>query len=355
MLTLLAAAAFTLLQPKLYRSSTSLVLTFKEDNPFERVGIPAQLSSSYIATQLDIIRSQRVALQVVDMLGLENDPERRENFLAVSGGEGSIRNWIAYDLMKNLRVEPQRDSRVVNISYESTDPKVAALTADAFAKAYIDTTLELSMEPARRNAAWFDEQLKDLRERLDSAQARLTEFQQEKGIIALDERLDTETSRLNNLSKSYVDAQEATFDVQSRQLGRNHPEYRRAVERESSLRSSLEQQKNRILELKKQRDELEALARDVEVEQQSYEATLQSFYRTRLESQFNQTNIAILSPAVPPKSPFSPNVVLNMLSALFLGVILSIVLALISELSNRRILMEDDIPDLLDTRVLTTV
>ncbi len=355
LLTVLTAAAFTLLQPKLYRSSTSLVLTFKEDNPFERVGIPAQLSSSYIATQLDIIRSQRVALQVVDMLDLENDPVRRENFLMASGGEGSMRNWIAYDLMKNLRVEPQRDSRVVNISYESTDPKQAALTADAFAKAYIDTTLELSMEPARRNAAWFDEQLKDLRERLDVAQAKLTEFQQEKGIIALDERLDTETSRLNDLSKSYVEAQEATFDVQSRQLGRNHPEYRRAVERESSLRSSLEQQKNRILELKKQRDELEALARDVEVEQQTYEATLQSFYRTRLESQFNQTNIAILSPAVPPKSPFSPNVVLNMLSAVFLGVLLSIVLALISELSNRRILMEDDIPDLLDTRVLTTV
>ena len=355
LLTVMTAAAFTLLQPKLYRSSTSLVLTFKEDNPFERVGIPAQLSSSYIATQLDIIRSQRVALQVVDMLDLENDPVRRENFLMASGGEGSMRNWIAYELMKNLRVEPQRDSRVVNISYESTDPKQAALAADAFARAYIDTTLELSMEPARRNAAWFDEQLKDLRERLDLAQAKLTQFQQDNGIVALDERLDTETSRLNDLSKSYVEAQEATFDVQSRQLGKNHPEYRRAVEREGSLRASLEQQKNRILELKKQRDELEALARDVEVEQQTYEATLQSFYRTRLESQFNQTNIAILSPAVPPKSPFSPNVVLNMLSAVFLGALLSIVLALISELSNRRILMEDDIPDLLDTRVLTTV
>jgi len=355
LVTVATAGVLTFIQPSRYLASTSLVLTFKQDNPFERVGIPAQLSSSYIATQIDIIRSPRVALKVVDLLGLEEDPVRREAFLRATGGNGSMADWVAADLMSNLQVEPQRDSRVAMVSYQSTDPRQAAILADAFAQAYIATTLELSMEPARRNAEWFDEQLKVLRQRLEEAQSRLTVFQQEKGIVALDERLDTETSRLNDLSRSYVVAQSETLDVKSRQLGENHPQYKRAVERERALRGSVASQKTRILVLKKQRDQLDALARDVEIEQQTYEATLQSFYETRLESQFNQTNIAILSPAVAPKEPFSPNVALNMISAVFLGLLLSVVLAIVSELSNRRVLLDDDLVEILGTRVLGTV
>ena len=78
-------------------------------------------------------------------------------------------------------------------------------------------------------------------------------------------------------------------------------------------------QKQRILELKNQRDELDSLAREVEIAQQTYEATLQNFYESSMESQFNQTSISVLNYAIPPQAPSSPNVTLNMLSALFLG------------------------------------
>jgi uncharacterized protein involved in exopolysaccharide biosynthesis len=355
LITILTAAVLTGLQQNRYVATTSLVLSFEDDNPFERAGIPARLSSNFIATQLDIIRSRKVALKVVEILKMDETPQSIRSYQRNSTNDISIRNWLALSLMPNLIIEPLRDSRVVNISYRSSDPLRSAELADAFAQAYIEITLELNMEPARRHAEWFDDQLKVLRKRLDGAHSRLTTFQQEKGIVALDERLGTESSRLNDISKRLVKAQDETYDVTSRQLGRNHPEYRRAIEREQSLSNSLEMQKQQILKLKNQRDELDALAREVEAEQQTYEATLKNYYETLMESQFNQTNISVLSPAIPPQAPSSPNVMLNMLSAIFLGLLLGLGLAVSTEMLNRRIRTTEDVNEFLGSKVLATV
>ena len=176
-----------------------------------------------------------------------------------------------------------------------------------------------------------------------------------KGIIAIDERLDTETSRLEDLSKSLIDAQADLADVQNRQLGRNHPEYRRAVGRESSASESVAQQKRRLLQLKGQRDELGALVREVENEQRNYDATLQSYYQTRLESQFNQTRIAVLSPAVVPQRPVSPNVILNIASAIFLGLLLGIAMVIFGEILKPKIRTDEDVRDLMGVEVLGVV
>ena len=353
-ITVGTAAFFSLNQPNQYVARTSLVLNFNGENPFEQAGIPAQLSSSYISTQVDIINSRNVSLKVIRDLKLDEDPWFREAFIE-SNTVGSIGDWIASIIQRNLTVELSRDSRVIQVGYKAVDPENAAVMANAYAQAFIATTLELSMDPARRSAEWFNEQLKVLRKRLEDAQARLTSFQQEKGIVVLDERLGTETARLNELAKKYVAAQAETYDVKSRQLGKNHPEYVRAIKQEGALRYSLEQQKKQILELKQQRDELGVLAREVENEQQNYEATLKSYYQTRLESQFNQTNISILNEAYPPSSPESPNVLLNIVSAIFLGLLLGLALAVGVELMNRRIRTESDIPDILGVKLLATV
>jgi len=355
LITLATAAALTAMQPNRYIATTSLVLSFEKDNPFERAGIPAQLSNNFIATQLDIIRSRKVAMKVVEILRLEEQPDAQNNYLRNAASDISIRNWLAISLMPNLTVEPLRDSRVVNISFRSLRPQRAAEIADAFAQAYIETTLEMAMEPARRNAEWFDEQLTILREQLDEAQAELTNFQQEKGIVALDEKLGDETGRLNDISRNLVKAQDQLYDVRSRELGQNHPEYRRAQERERSLRQSLDNQRKRILKLKNQRDELDSLAREVEISQQTYEATLQNYYETSMKSQFNQTSISVLNRAIPPQKPASPNVTLNMLSAFFLGLGLSIVLAIVTEILNRRIRTAGDVKEFLDSKVIATV
>lgn len=354
-LTVATAAIITDLLPRQYVATTSLVLNSSDSNPFDVPVVTAKGTSAYLSTQIDIIRSRGVARNVVDTLRLAEDPELQKKFHAAAGGEGDIREWLAEQLLEDLTVEPSGDSRVIAIGFRSTDPRRAADIANAFAEAYIGKTLEFMVDPARRNAAWFDEQLKHLRQRLLDSQSQLTSFQQEQGIISIDERLDTETNRLNELSKNYVQVQAEASDVRSRQLGHNHPEYKRAISREQAVRNSLESQKALLLELKQQRDKLGILAREVESNQRVYDATLERYYQTSLESQFNQANISILNEATVPLTPSSPAVLFNYVSAILFGLLLGAAFAVLAEASDRRMRTPEDIGSMLGTRVLASV
>ncbi len=355
LITVVTATVLSLLKTKQYTATSSLVLTFQTSSPFDQRGIPVQLDTSYMATQQDIIVSHKVALKVVDHLKLYEKPSVRDDFMNDTNGRGDIRDWLADKLLVDLSVQPSRDSRVVSLSYTATDPDYAAKITNAFAQAYIDATLELSMEPARRNAVWFNNQLVTLRARLEEEQNRLTSYQQEKGIVATDERLDTETRRLEELSSSLVKAQADVFDVKSRQLGWQHPEFKRAIEQEASLRKALESQKAKVLDLKQQRDELDLLVREVANTQSTYDAGLKRYNQSSLESQFNQTNISVLNEAVPPIDPSSPKLLLNLALSIFLGLVFSLGLMLMLEVFNRKIRVENDITDGLGLPLLASL
>lgn len=212
-LTVAAAVGFTLLLPDEYDATATVVVTFRDP---QAQMLPVELSPSYMATQLDVVQSQAVALKVVDRLKLAESPLARESWQQATEGKGSIRHWLADRLGTNLTVEPGRESRVISITFSGSEPRFAAAIANAFAEAYVDTNLELSVGPARRDAAWLDTQLEPLRQRLDDAQARLSAFQREHGIFANDERLDLETARLNELSSQLIQAQGQMHDAQSR-------------------------------------------------------------------------------------------------------------------------------------------
>jgi polysaccharide biosynthesis transport protein len=140
----------------------------------------------------------------------------REQFQDDTGGQGSIRDWLADKLLLKLDVRPSRESNVIGINYHAADAQFAATLANAFAEAYIQVALELKMDPSRRQATWFDEQVKALRIALEKTQKRLSDFQRDKGIAGADARLDVENARLAEISNQLVAAQGATYDSTAR-------------------------------------------------------------------------------------------------------------------------------------------
>jgi uncharacterized protein involved in exopolysaccharide biosynthesis len=304
------------------------------------------MTASYIATQVDIIQSQSVALQVAE--SLERDAGRSET-------DFKTLNDIAGQLLRNLHVEPSRDSRVMQIHYEAKSPNDAAKIANAFVDAYVAVTLKLSTDPARRNAEWFDKQLVDMRQRLEQSQDELARYQQEKGIIAISERLKTEAVALEDLTKKLTLAKAEVIDMQGRQLGANHPSYRRALNKQYAIQNSIEERKGTIHTLKQQREAIDKLERQVAIEQQNYDSTLQGFYQSRLQSQLTQTNISVLNRAVAPSEPSSPNLMLNMVAAAVLGLVLGIVIAILTEMLFRRVRTDEDAADILGAPVLASI
>jgi len=212
-----ATIAVSLLLPPRYTATGTVVVDFKGIDPISGGILPMLPMSGYLATQVDIIRSHNVARKAVDLLKLTENPTAKELYMEETQGRGSIRDFLAELILKNLSVEPSRDSSVVNIGYTGNDPRFAAAVANAIIASYINTTLELKVAPARQTNTFFNEQIKTLKDSLEKAQARLSEYQREKGIIATDERLDVENNRLNDLSSQLVAAQAQTYDSQTRQ------------------------------------------------------------------------------------------------------------------------------------------
>ena len=133
-------------------------------------------------------------------------------------GAGSLEAWLVEAIQLPLVSEPSRESNVISVSFKSPDPVKAAMVANAFVQAYMDVSLELRVDPAKQYSAFFDTRGKELRANVERAQAKLSAYQREKGvIIASDGQLDVEAARLNELSAQLVAIQAAAADSSSRQ------------------------------------------------------------------------------------------------------------------------------------------
>lgn len=212
--TVAVALIVSLALPKSYDSTVSLMLDYRDEQSLSGTQPSMRERTGFMQTQMDIINSQRVAHRVVEELKLADSPQVKAAF-AASGAHGTIEDWLGAGLLSKLKVSSSQSS-VIQLTYSGSDPQFATRTANAFAKAYMDTTLDLRVAPTKQAAAWFDDQLKTLRRDLEVAQNRLAEFQREKGIIATDEKLDVENARLAELSTQALQAANVTYDSQSR-------------------------------------------------------------------------------------------------------------------------------------------
>lgn len=420
-LTVLGTLLASLLLPKSYTATATLLINTKSVDPITGYSLQAMMLPGYMATQVDILESRNVALKVVNQLNLEQNAGAVEKFNDATGGEGDIRLWFAELFSENLEVEPSKKSNTIAVNYKHANPVFAAQMANAYASAYLNTNLRLKTEPAKKAAEFFDNQIKTLRNNVERAQAKLTAYQKAHGITATEGRLDIEMARLAELSSQLVLVQAQKYDNESRtkqlrsgaanasqevltnsliqnlksqlvvaqnklstlsqRLGVNHPEYQAALEdvesirlsiaretgkttrsvsenanasqkKEAEVSAALNAQKEKVLKLKSEQDEVTALQRDLEGAQRIYDSALLKLGQSNLESESDQTDIAILNEAVPPLEHAFPKLGLNMFVSVVLGLLLSLVAALLAELSNRKVRSSEDISSAVGVEVL---
>jgi chain length determinant protein EpsF len=292
--TVLAATTVSLLLPKTYKATVSLLVDTRDEqslsnvlrpliNPLERM--------SYLQTQVDIITSEKVARKVIRELDLARNPKAANLVKRAAASGESVEDMLVRNLLKGLKVKASQSS-VMHVSFSSPDAQLSADVANAIAKSYIDTMLELRVEPTREAVVWFDEQLKSLRTNLEDAQAKLTAYFRSRGIVSTDERFDVENTRLEALSEQVGRAQELSSERKSReqqtrdflkqggspekvpdvldnayiqklkadvahgeaelqelitQYGENHPQYQRQFSENRSLREKLDAEMKKIV------------------------------------------------------------------------------------------------------------
>jgi len=400
--TVVAAIGVTMLLPKTYEATVSILVDNRDEQVINNQTQPARAQLGYMQTQVDILQSPRVARQVARDLKLDQSPQVRAAWQK-AGAHGTVEDYIAQGLLTKLKVDVSQSS-VVSVTYSASDAKFAAMVANAFAKAYVDTTLNLRVEPTRDAAVWFEGQLKDLRKQFEDAQAKLAAFQREKGILATDEHLDVEMAKMNQLAAESLRATEATYGAStggdatpevianplvstlkgqllaaesklhemSTPLGPNHPDYiqqqaevqalrervsqethrviasvgggyARNRARDAALKADLAAQRKRVEDMRDARNQSLVLQRDVDTAQKAYEAALARQYVNKVESGARQTNVTILDSAAEPTFPSRPKVPLNIALGFFVGTLLGLAAVFLLEILDSRVRSDPDL------------
>lgn len=222
-LTILGAAVASILIPKNHKATTSLILNYKGADHVTGSGTPAQSAtgyfSTYVATQIDIIRSTTVATRVVKRLRLTESPTYRKLYAnSPSGRQGkeSLNQFIAARLLTNLEVKPSHDSSVLTISFSGNDPRYVAAVANAFAQEYQTINVELDAKPALEASDYLQARLDAARKQIEISLTEMANFQQQNNIIGAESAADIETARLNELSSQVVAVQSQLMEASSR-------------------------------------------------------------------------------------------------------------------------------------------
>ncbi|WFU12445.1 polysaccharide biosynthesis tyrosine autokinase (plasmid) [Rhizobium sp. CB3090] len=235
------AVAYLVTAPSTYTSATQILLDenmtkYAEDQP---PPTSSQQADMEIASAVEILKSNEMALRVVDAAGLvDNDeilnPPQSPIALVKSGikliasafkpakppltaeeARQAQRQKIAAALQDDLKVERVTRSSVVSVSFESTDPQLAAKVTGAYADAYLTDQLNANFDATERASVWLQERLNDLRERSQQASLDVEKYKADNGLTSTGGELMSE-QQISDLNKQLIIAQADTASASAR-------------------------------------------------------------------------------------------------------------------------------------------
>jgi succinoglycan biosynthesis transport protein ExoP len=255
---LVIAALFILSATPVYRASSRIVI--EKENPnlmsIQEVLAVDSTGSDYYQTQYKIIESRAVAKGVIKRLQLGDDPEflpkPADSMLArlkawvsaildaglefvktlfptnpepPGAAPGEVNDSKLIDkFIDRVSVSPIRNSRLVDVSVEATNPQLAARMTNELVRTYIDQNMETKLAAAKDAVKWLNERIDDERQKVEAAETALLLYKENHGIITdfSSENEKITAQKLASLNEQVIRAESDRVEAETR--------YRQAME-----------------------------------------------------------------------------------------------------------------------------
>jgi len=167
---------------------------------------------NYIETQSKILTSETLALQTIRNGGLAGHPD----FASADGPSEAITSGNLANqkrppelgvFLGSLSVRRVPNSRLMDVSFESTDPQIAAHVVNAHIENYIEQNFRSRYEATAQASTWLADQLNELKIKVEKSEdARIT-YERQNQIWTLDDKQNITTQRLSDINKELTEAQ----------------------------------------------------------------------------------------------------------------------------------------------------
>ena len=423
-LGILLGVILTLPQHRIYQAAATLeiqelnenFMNFKEAYPVSD-GTPS-LAPTDIQTQLRILTSATLVSRVLDKLPPEPEPPDNgvqlflRRFTTAPQPRTPDRDALVERARENLQVKEARQARIVDLMYDSPDPRYAADFVNALSQEYIEQNVEARWKMSQRTAEWLSRQLGEMRKKLADSEDRLQNYSRRSGLLFTSDKQNPSEAKLRQVQESLTKAQEdrmmkqarmeatagaapeampemvesaslrdnqskltdlrrqraelstvfkPSFDLVKRLdaqiatletalnleraavVQRMRNEYEGALRREKLLQESYGAQSELVARDGEKAVQYGMLQREADSNRQLYELMLRRVNETSVASAMRASNVRVVDPGKPPRAPYKPSLTLNMMWGLTAGLLCGMVIAAVSERSDRRIRRPGDL------------
>ncbi|HLV85623.1 MAG TPA: polysaccharide biosynthesis tyrosine autokinase [Candidatus Sulfotelmatobacter sp.] len=179
-----------------------------------------------LETEIKILQSDLLALQVIRELNLDRRPEFGGSAPSVSTssldlapdpmqGDPSKASAVLGGFKGNLRVALVPNSRIIEVHYRSSDPQLAANIVNTLMQTYVENNYKARFESTMQASDWLQQQLVDMQMKVETSQEKLVRYQKEHEILGIDDKQNIITSKLDELNKALTLAESERMDKEA--------------------------------------------------------------------------------------------------------------------------------------------
>ncbi len=288
-----------------------------------------------LKTQMEVLKSRVLAQRVVQKLKLAGNPQffkSQEVDSLAPGTSPKVLADIATSLVAgNLGVNLPVDSRVVTLTWTSTDPQMSQLIANTYASEFIQADLQRKFDSSAYARNFIAEQLTETKQRLEDSERALNAYSRQAGLIRTRDALGSGSEKEGGKSggasvttSSLLQVNEAANDATARRIVAEgewravastpplstkqvlaNATVNELLAQKASMQAELEQERSRHLDdyptVKAKIDQIAALNKQIQLAADNVRKGIQAEYlaalntESKLASQVNQLKGATLS------------------------------------------------------------
>jgi capsular exopolysaccharide synthesis family protein len=352
LLAMILGAAYVSTQPNLYEAEATLILDEQEQNATGLEALAPGLSNedAEMNSQIQVIKSRKLMGIVVDELSLTEDPEYvsslrppsligrsikwvRSKLSANEPGarQVDVRDQAIDQLTKNLSATVLPKTHVFKIRIETEDADKSVNIVNAVAAAFVDDQIVEKKESTENAAKWLNGKVAELQISLNQAEAEAAAFRSqtervvtEQELVQSNQKLKIARGRYDSFILSLERTTGSTVPSADRDVIRNDA----LLKEIRTLEAIVEKQTNDLLTIRQ-------LDREAETEGQIYQHFATRLNEIEVQKGLHESDVRILSAAVPRPQPVKPRKPLTIAIFGILGLILSAAYILIRKFMDR--------------------
>lgn len=228
---MLTVIVYTFTATPVYQATTKLLI--ESDSPnvvsFKEVINEEQAKADYYQTQYNILQSRTLARRTLESLHLWGQPEFASSgkpgmLASVAGGVMSLLGKAPKDIptpeatettaqskaidtfLRKLTISPVRNSRIVDVKFESVNPQVSSTVVNALAQGYIDQNLEFKFMSSKEASDWLGQRLGEERKQVEAAETKLQQYREQNDAISMKDRENITVQKLSDLNAAVTRA-----------------------------------------------------------------------------------------------------------------------------------------------------